>query len=119
MLECLSDRQCAGDRCHALWIAKFLQAAPVIKVAQDQSGDAKAGVNIVTSLIRSRNGVLFLISSEVVPEEVEGDGMLEVYVIGRDPLEGVETPVHQIAHVGPPVDSVDGDADQVMVVSRG
>ena len=119
MLECLSDRQRAGDLCHALWIAKFHQATPVIKVAQDQPGDAKTGVNIVTSLIRGRDSILFHIPSKVVPEKVERVGMLEVYVLGRDPLEGVKTPVQQVAHISPPVGGVDGNADQVMFVARG
>src|SRR5258708_848716 len=118
-MACRADRLSSdvhdADR-SAQW-SRYLRCRPgssnLHNVAQDQPGDAKAGVNIVTPLIRDRNGILFLIPGEVVPQVVEGDGMLEIYVIGRDPLKGVETPVHQIAHVGPPVDSVDGDADQV------
>ena len=41
-----------------------------------------------------------------------------VQVVWRDPGIGIEAPVHQVAHIGPPVDGVDGDADEMMVIAH-
>src|SRR5579863_1602482 len=117
MIECLRDRQRVGDHLHTFWIAKMLQAASTIEVYEDWAGDAKAGIDIVTSLVGGWDSVFFFIPGEVVPEEVEGNRMLEIHVVRGDPLEGVETPVHEIAHIGPPINGVDGHADEVVVVA--
>jgi len=69
-------------------------------------------------MICCRHGVIPCIFGEVVPQGVIGDGVLHIHIVRRNPVERVKAPVHQVAHVCPPVIGIHDDADQVMMVAR-
>src|SRR5260370_32598755 len=88
-------------------------------IRHDRARDAKTGVDVVTPSIAGRNGTLFLVAGKIVPQGVEGDGILRrIHVMRRYPLEIVKAPVHQVAHIRPPVVGVHHHTDEVMVIAR-
>src|SRR5258708_11537322 len=89
----------------------------LIKVRQNGSRNAKAGIDVVASEY-GINGALFFVAGKVVPEIVERDRiLLRVHVVGRDPGEIVEAPVHQVPHIRPPVNCMHDHTDQMMMVT--
>ena len=116
-LEALTDGCATGGYLEADGVAELWQAAGVVKVAQDGIGDGIAGVDVVAT-VGGGDGAIFLVTGEVVPEVVIGDGILYgIHIVGRYPGEVVKAPIHEVAHICPPVVGMHSDAYEVMMVA--
>src|SRR5579859_7863970 len=99
----LTDGASTGSYWQADGIAELLEPTGLVKVAQNGVGDAVACEDIVATASRC-DGTFFLVADKVVPQVVKRDGiLLGIHVMGRNPGEAVKAPVHEVAHICPPI----------------
>src|SRR5689334_15712492 len=78
MLELLADAGSVGDHRELDRIAEGLQTAMLVKIGHNHAGDAKARVDVVTSMVGSWNSILLLVASKVIPQ-----GVIRYGITGR------------------------------------
>src|SRR5579884_1934534 len=108
----------AGKFGESYRIAKGFQPPVTIEVVHNRAVNAIARINVVAPAICCRNGDVFGVLAEVVPQAIIRDAFLQVRVMGGYPGEVVKAPVHQIAHICPPVIGMHNHTDQVMMIAR-
>ena len=115
-MKVLFDKGAANRGGHFHGETKMVKAAVAIEVLQDGASNTVASVDVVTAAVGSRNGDLFFIASKVIPEIVEGNGLVGVSIFRGNPGIVIEAVVHEIAHIGPPIVGMYDDSDEVFAV---